>query len=449
MAIDYLDFDRVLNYKEPFTIQRIFADYHSRLVCVFADLPPENKVREIALRITAVVFSPILYPLLAVFDQISRLFYNPAAPLKQRIDWLKKHRPPEWQKIAIKLIRKSRHENPSYELDRLKNMGVLNHRCTAKLDEALGQVMTKNPSREKTLTAKMLIGQALEIKDIYHDTHDVFIHAQAGKWTIFSHLIKEFTKKFNPEADISHFKFLRAPCDTIDPGFLDSCWNFFFGKPSIPESVEDFVKSKWWINDDDPKDREMLVSADGYFYNHQTFESSLFFLINNDNIFNNGDAIKNFSKKVIKHFCPSLNDEAYLEKLANRITEAAFKKAECGNLFVICIPKDDSFKSQYRAHPYGSVCKCHHKALNETILRKLQESEVIDHATSCKTGFKIPQFRLYTPKLRPDGKKAIYLLTPFSKKVRKSIKDPVKKVVEIVYAENQNDIENKNGTAGG
>lgn len=438
MAAESVKFAKTSN---GFAVQRCFAKYQTKLACALDDLPAKGKNKEVALRVAAVALSPILYPTLATVYAISRVFYNPDRKLRKKIDWLKKNKPQDWQKQSIDLIRQARHDLPAQELLRLKAVGVLNRERESKLQKAINKVYIKNqPNNSKRLMSMMLLGQALEIKDIYGSTHDVFIHAQAGKWTIFSHLIKEFIRRFEPETDIKHFKYLRAPCSTVDLGFFSSFWNYFFGQSPKPKTVQDYINSKWSINDDDNQVREELISVDGYFFNYQAYESSLFFLINNDNIFNNADAIKNFSKKVIKHFCPSLKNESILNQLVERIVKAAFTKAECGNLFVVCLPRTQSRHIQYRAHPFGKVCHCHHvgnsKQLTDAaILAKLQKDEVLDHTNKCHSlVHTIPQYRLYSPLLKPGKGKAIYLLTPHNKSQRKAIKEPVRKVVEEVFA---------------
>lgn len=425
----------------PTKTSPLAAQYYRQLERMLEPLPSsiEGKVREVALRLLMAVGSPVVYPLLLAIDYVqdawtSATQHDPDNILQKQVAWLKTHAPRGWKQCAWKLIRKGRHANPQRELQRLRTMGVLNAKREGKLEQALNDVTVRQPGFDKRLQAKMLMTQALEIKELYGRTHHVFIHAQAAKWVIFSHLIKEFTRAFQPEKDIHQYKFLRAPCDTVDFGFLESFWNLFFDRP---KTVQDYLSSKWLpVNDSDSKERELLLSADGYFYNHQTYESSLYFLINNDNIFSNGAAIENFSKKVIQHFCPTMRDDDVLQKYAKQITQAAFKKAECGNLFVICLPKKESKDIQYRAHPFGRPCACHEAVEASKILNKLQDEEVLDPSTKCNAWFmpNIPQFRLYTPQLGPGDGKAIFLLTPFSKSERQAIKSPVKNVAREVFA---------------
>lgn len=423
-------------FNEPSPFHQYYINYCSELSHLFGPLTTKNKIHELAHRFFLALASPFVYPVLTVYHYIDSNYlsvHTPDAILQKKVTWLKTNQPHGWRKAAWKLIKMGRYESPARELKRLKTVGVLTTSREKKLNDALNNVKITTLKTDKQ-RAKMLMAQALEIKDLYRQTHHVFIHAQAAKWVIFSHLIKAFMRKFHPEKDLHHYKFLRAPCDTLDLGFLDSCWNFFFGPSEKPKTVKDYVNSKLWINDDDPKVREMLISADGFFYNHQAYESSLFFLINNDNIFNNATAIENFSKKVIKHFCPNLNDDTALHSYAQKIMKAAFKKAACGNLFVICLPKEVSHQVQYRSHPFGSVCKCHSEKTAHYVLKKLQEDEVLDSTSKCGPGYlPIPQFRLYAPQLTPGDGKAIHLLTPFTKHERKEIKEPIKKVVEEVY----------------
>lgn len=417
------------------------VQYYRQLEHLLDPLPAsiDDKVCAVALRLLTAISAPVAYPILLTIDYLQEVWPfatdgNADNILHKQVTWLKTHTPPSWKTCAWKLIRKGRHASPSRELQRLRTMGILNTKREDKLEQALDTVKVHQPGADKRLQAKMLIAQALEIKELYGRTHHVFIHAQAAKWVIFSHLIKEFTRLFQPEKDIHQYKFLRAPCDTVDFGFLESFWNLFFDRP---KTVQEYLQSKWLpVNDSDSKERELLLSVDGYFYNHQSYESSLYFLINNDNIFNNSTAIENFSKKVIQHFCPTIRDSEVLEKYAKKITQAAFKKAECGNLFVICLPKKESKNIQYRAHPFGQPCQCHDATEANKILSKLQENEILDPSTKCNGWFtpSIPQFRLYAPQLGPGDGKAIFLLTPFIKKEHQAIKSAVKNVAQHVCA---------------
>lgn len=419
-------------FPEEHPFEDVYNSYNANVKGLLSPLPSNNKTCEIATRLITGISLPIVYPLMALSKQIydrspTDTIYQADIKLKNQLAWLKTQHPEGWEKAALKLIKHGRHIDPSQELSRLRRLNVLTSTRESKLDNALNNVILTKPNYDKQRT-KMLMAQALEIKDIYKKTHHVFLHAQATKWVIFSHIVKECMRRFEPEVDLEQYKFLRTPTDTTDLGFLKSIFSFLFGKSKPHETVQKFLDSKYTpVNDSNTEDRDNLLSVDGYFYNYHKWESSLFFLINNDNIFNNANVIEDFAKKVFKHFCPKLKDKARIDSYAKEISQAAFKKAACGNLFVICLPKEKSHEIQYRAHPYGPPCTCHPKWKAATILNALQD-ENFNYTNKCKSIPAVPQYRLYTPKLSPGDGKAVYLLTPFTKAQRREIKAPVKRV---------------------
>lgn len=419
-------------FPEEHPFEDVYNAYTAKVKGLFSPLASDNKVIEVGTRLFTGISLPIVYPLMALSKQIydrspPDTVYQADIRLKKQLAWLKTQQPEGWEKASLKLIKHGRHTDPSMELKRLRRLNVLTSTRESKLDGALSRVSitSLSPDRQRT---KMLIAQALEIKEIYKKTHHVFLHAQATKWVIFSHIVKECMRRFEPEVDLEQYKFLRAPTDTTDLGFLKSIFSFIFGKKKPYETVQRFLDSKYLpVNDSNTEDRDNLLSVDGYFYNYHKWESSLFFLINNDNIFNNATVIQDFAKKVFKHFCPKLKDKARIDSYAKEISQAAFKKAACGNLFVICLPKEKSHEIQYRAHPFGPPCTCHPKWKAASILNALQE-ENFNYTNKCKTMPAVPQYRLYAPKLTPGDGKAVYLLTPFTKAQRQEIKAPVKRV---------------------
>lgn len=429
---------RIPNFPKENFVEDLYNGYTTEVDGLFTPLRTNDKVYEVAFRVFIAITFLVVYPLLALTKKIDDLTSFSTDPkhladtrLKKQINWLKGHHPAGWQRAAMKLIKQGRHTSPSRELKRLRKMKVLTSERESKLDHSLSMVV-KNSFFSDKKRVKMLMAQALEIKDIFKQTHHVFIHAQATKWVIFSHIVKECMRRFKPDVDLEQFKFLRTPADTSALGFLKNIFAFFSGRRKH-ESVQQYLKARKYVVDDSKgDDRDKLLSVDGYFFNYQTWESSLFFLINNDNIFNNADVIEGFAKKVFKHFCPKLKNKALIDEYAEEITQAAFKKAACGNLFVICIPKEHSPEIQYRAHPYGSPCTCHSGLDANKILSYLQ-GENFDSSVKCYNESPLPQYRLYTPKLGPGEGKAVYLLTPFSKAERKQIKGPVKRVADELF----------------
>ena len=207
--------------------------------------------------------------------------------------------------------------------------------------------------------------------------------------------------------------------------------DFFYGKRQI-STVQEYINSKWFVWDNDGETREHLLSADAYFYNPQTAESALFFLVNNRNIEDDPKKITSFYQKIMHHYLPRLSHRS-LESLSAKVLQATHLHTEvCGNLFVICIPKEKSVEVQYRAHPFGMVCTCHSPKRTEEILAKLQQG-ICDGSMRCTHyGQMIPQFRIYTPLLQ-SGATPVYLLTPHAKSVRKQMKGRIKDIVDEAW----------------
>jgi hypothetical protein len=197
------------------------------------------------------------------------------------------------------------------------------------------------------------------------------------------------------------------------------------------KDVRTYLRGIGEVNDSQPTTKEKLLSVDGYFFNNWEYESSLYFLLNNENITNGDDLIHGISKKIFEHFEGGLfkkYDAKAEGVLAARFPEGAL----CGNLFVICLPKEKSETMQYRSHPYGKPCMCHfnHQAILEQAQNnQMPESSLCHLIVKGKPVVKVPQYRLYTPALRPEDGVKSYLLTPFSKMERKKVKGKIQAVV--------------------
>ncbi|HSX13447.1 MAG TPA: hypothetical protein VLE96_03395 [Chlamydiales bacterium] len=216
-------------------------------------------------------------------------------------------------------------------------------------------------------------------------------------------------KSQNPTLDVSQYEFLRMPQFT-------RCWDIRHYSDAI------------FVNDHDIFTREDLISVDGYFYNNQSYESALFFLANNMNMFYPS---KQFIEAILQSFQKDL-DSDQSSRLADRVLEVkAEDDSRIGNLFVICLPKEKSQEIQYRAHPLGPCCHCHSKEEDQTILEKLQNG-VLDFQTGCWEKYnKIPQFRIFTPQLTQENGVKIHLIASnvsFLEKVRDKIRNVVQKI---------------------
>lgn len=327
--------------------------------------------------------------------------------VREKLDGIARHKPLGWQEQSAKLLRKIWNASPEEELSRLRDWGVIDESTETRLDRLVSSyVMTSSSLSLKQISAKVMVGRALEIQRIYGDTHRVFLHAQSSKWLVIPDLIKECMKVYYPEKDLHQFKCLRIPKNTAPE-----------------EGISKYKTSS--TCDQDLKTRDEIISADGYFYNSSQAESSFYFVWNNSNIMS---AFSPVALSLIQKFCPSLSDSKRREFAEKFVRQVGDDSSELGNLFVFCIPKEESEKIQYRAHPFGVVCDCHQSQDSDAILDQLQKGS-LNQEIACKGYHSEPQFRLFTPELRKENGVKIYLI-PSNPAYRKTLKGRVRALVQ-------------------
>ncbi len=366
------------------------------------------------------------------------LAFREGRQLKEQIDALRRSGDPHWQDKAIALIEAARKDSPREDLNRLRGAGVLDSWTEQKLDDALNnvEIVSSTPTSVALYGAvhvKKLYGQALEIKKLYQDTFHVFLHAQASPWLPISDLVKELWSAKGSTEDFHHFVPLRAPCSTASAGVMESiCRGVDSINPFASTGIGQF-RDRWFqpftLSDTDPKVGEELLSVDGYFFNNYIGKSSMSFLRNNTNIniFTGVSKIEEVAEKAIRHFAPSLSEgrSRYLAKKVVKTTDSL--DHPCGNLFVLCIPKEQSPEIQYRSHSFGWACDCHPKEEAPSILDKLQKDQ-FDASTACSSLLypsSFPQFRLYLPAIQPGTGKKVFLLSPLKAKERQKMQESI------------------------
>lgn len=318
--------------------------------------------------------------------------------LKDQLENLRKARNEGWQEQSVCLINTFSFQDPNLEISRLKDLEMVNIDEQAKLDEAIRE-LTKN--EEKRLRLKALMGRALEIQKIYQESHYVFIHAQMSSRLIFSELVEALVQRECPKENFRDYKFLRMPN-------LSRSWDI--RKYSQITDVHDHEKIT----------QEDLISADGYFYNNRRFESALFFLAHNSNIF---ESCSSLIQKILGVYYKNLSWFESFSFARRFIGTTEGDSSIVGNLFVICIPKEKSKLMQYRSHPFGVPCCCHTRDSDE-ILEDLQKG--IDIRCISRL-----QFRLFTPALKKENGVKIFLIPSdgsFQKLLRKNIQVIVKEL---------------------
>jgi hypothetical protein len=288
------------------------------------------------------------------------------------------------------------------------------------LDTALANVERhKSPSESthgNSSIVKKLILQALEIKKLFNETHDFFLHGQSTSWLGTSYLTKELARLLFPHKDIHCFKFLRTPTNNAD-------------------SDENSITPHKKLNDDDPNILKGLLSVSPYVFDHSSYESALDFLGRNKSMY--GHTTKAY-KEMVDQFCdPKMpNSERYnfVQKIQSAQLELE-SKATCGTLFSFCIPKkviiEKKEKIAFRCHPHAKPCNCHpSESISSTmILDKLQQN-ILDTTTKCtRSSIPIPQYRLQINRITPEQGSLVFRHTPFA---IEDIKEFKKKIASIV-----------------
>lgn len=376
-----------------------------------------------------------------------------------------------WKEKAVKLYRQNYFQEPRLELARLEGSGILTNDTNRIIDNVLSSIKTSPNFRfEKSIWSKTMFSRALEIKNIFEDTHHIVTHGQLTDGFIISVLLKEIMKRKNPEKDYRFFKFLRDMRSFQEPnGFIDSVENIAgsisskilpksfknwinstklvkFSKKSLkslktkhPINVKEFLSKNPNIHDHNPKIRKVLLSVSGFFTDTTQVESALYFLMNNYNILtiNDKSHIKNIVHEILKSVFPN-TPPIVLEECISELIQAIPKgNFYCGNFFVLCVPKTISTDILYRSHAFGAKCLCHPDEFNWQILDKAQRG-VLDETTRCKLrSYPIPQWRIYLPLLEnsekintPEERIYTFRLSPIPKYDRNQFKAHVRQVLE-------------------
>lgn len=390
-------------------------------------------------RVAFYALSFILVPLRSVSRELrgTHVSYQKGQKLLSLIDELQKSEEPDWQERAVKFVRNSREDNLNDEMKRLEGAEAMTGLESDMAARAVRSVKLKhNPASKKLLMqALVLLAQAHEIKKIYAKTHHLFLHGQSLNWSIVPLVIKELVREFQPDEEVGFYKFLRSENTVV----TESYWNWsskllrWLGLE--PQTAREFMAENLSIHDGNMKTRETLISADAYFYNAQSYESSLYFLMNNNNILDRSgtDALKDVIQTIFRHFKKNASQQL-LDRLFIRLMasiEFTRRMVTTGNLYVIAVPKDKSIDAQYRAHPFGVPCFCHRGANHTQILDSLQQGH-LNVSTRCKIlTMPVPQYRLFMPfVMRPENGCKTFRLNALPRSNRKAIKEEIKKIAK-------------------
>ena len=321
--------------------------------------------------------------------------------LKEQMDALTQNKPIGWQEQSAILLDKARQESPTLELQRLRDWGIIEENIDARLESMEARFLSPGLDR---VSAKAMIGRLLEIQRLYGDTHWVSIHAQSAESTVIPDLITALIKRSSAAKDLHPVKYLRIPQN----------------KGEAPD-IEIYKQSS--TDDHDLKTREDLISADIYPYNITPGESAFYFMSANRSVMR---ACSDIALPIIKKFYPSLSllqQTGFAKRIVRPINRIG---PDLGNLFVFCIPKENSAKVLYRAHPFGKPCDCHPSQETHRILDQLQKGK-LDQSTLCRNGH-LPQLRLFAPELTKNGVKT-FIFSP-DPKYRREQEKHVQEIIQ-------------------
>lgn len=312
--------------------------------------------------------------------------------LLKQIEELRSGNEEGWQQEAMNLIIKARLSNPHEELQRLIGAGIINK--SYRVDGS-------------GIEVAVLMAQALEIKNVFGDTHYVFLHGQPSSCAYLPYLLKEVAKRQNTESDFTQFEVLRPL--TKQEG-----------------TIQDYSESNGFLPIDlSPKACEQLLSVDASLFSGETYESALHFVTQNTH---SRRELESVAVEALHSAFPKATDEQ-LKACVREVRQNMPKESPCGNLFVACIPKNQASTVFYRSHPYGLPCKC--KCFEkEDPIKALQQGKRI----KCGNPQRTPQYRLFMPEIQPGKNQHIYMLTPQGESNRQSLEKSTSRAVDNLVA---------------
>lgn len=354
-------------------------NFHNKVINTFSDLPQNNKIKAIAIRIFTVLIAPFAYIVLGLNVLISKI-KNPLL------------------------------EN---EIQILRNSGIITTDNENQIDLALDKLVSQHSARDPVKAGaknhvKAIICEALEIKKTYEKDHYVFTHGQASSWFVISQLIKILVQRYDPSSNLKPFEYVRST------------------KHIAAHSVEGYRKAidKNLFNDESPEARKSLISSDISLLSTAPMESALHFLICNSNILQ-PSAIQNVCESILRDYLPTTVSAEKISACAKTIYDLSQTiHTLCGHLFVICVPKslmaDRMENVGYLSRPFGKPWEGNNSALDEC-QAQLTSGQPVP-----------PQFRLMANMLNPNLGVESFLLSTLSTDKKIDIQQKISRAVAKV-----------------
>lgn len=279
--------------------------------------------------------------------------------------------------------------------------------CVKNQEAQVKEPHPKEPILDEILTAKYtipplpsglhlqhqeILTKALKIKQYYNQHGYIcFLHGQEPSRLILQSLLKEVAKIRNPE---SHFK---------NPFVYFRSEQFYEQTKELKyyQIAHDLKKVIYHDNDQ----RELVISADAYFLSKAFNESANSFCGQT----RSASSFKNRGQQDLYPLIAGINMAAKLviQKEIDDLMAIVSQNMPCGNLCVICVPKDKVMNYSYPARSGGKFCNC---SSEQEILQQLIDANN-DIEPQCKYEG-TTQWRLAAAALRPENGVRSFTLSP-------------------------------------
>jgi hypothetical protein len=284
---------------------------------------------------------------------------------------------------AIVEIEGKRQADPKEELKRLNKIPSVQ-----KLLSSIQSQLDKKPISTEALVA---IGHSQELKEALSDTHYVFNHGQNMRLytvVLFSKMIKKIFEaySFDSYTALRH----RNPLEDIaDEKDID-----YFIKELVGGFGLRVSGTNRWIALTDNHFSKQLLSADFLLDNTTRCESAIsFFALNEENVAikDNRDFDRQLLTTIAKEY---IEQEDVVKALVDFALNLINPSSKEGNLYTICVPKEEFDESCYFSQPLGKSVEPSRKLACRNHLDGGTEMQIEENLVP-------PQVRILANKLDP------------------------------------------------
>lgn len=261
---------------------------------------------------------------------------------------------------------------------------------------------------------KEMLIKALKIKSHYNKFGYIcFLHGQEPTRLILQLLFKEIAKIRNPEQQLKEsFVHLRPE-------------QFSQQAPTI-QLAEELKKIIYHDNEQ----RELVMSVDAHFLNTTRSESANYWC-------KKARSVAPIASTGLIDFAPLLGNLPHgaitvIKREIDTLNAIIAQNVPCGNLYIICIPKEKVMDYSYPAVPGGQFCDCRSKS--ETMQQLIDANK--DKRPLCKNG-STTQWRLVAAALKPENGVRSFVLSPHEELTHFTEEYIKPLAAKIVYLQNK------------